>query len=595
MNKDSIREYFLCNRDIVEEIKKIDLKKFGTYIYIIFSFYVINLFISSFVEFDFSAKLFNIFWFILIYIIIYIVKHKRLLYSIFYFIFFIFSIVQYFHINIVQKPFGFTQLLYFKEGMTYTNSIISNINVLIILYVIFGIINYIICLKLIKRYLRDKDNTKILRNIVLIIIFLPLLFASKGTFVSTFSIGDKERNDFYAKFNRVEIYETFSDKKESLEMTGLFEYTFREPYLYVKKMLSYDIREAKEAVDNYFLNRSTSYDHHKYTGIFKDNNIIFIMAESIDTWLIDKDIMPTVYELQKNSLNFTNRYAPFYGAGRTLNTEYCLNTGLYVPFDFNIYTTVNNKLKYSLPSMFKTSGYYTSSIHFNKGEFYDRTNMHKSYGYDNSYFLADMTDKLYYNDIDIVNNDEFYNLMVNKDEKFLTFFTTYSAHLPYNKTNTLCKDIDNEEECIKKLAKMTDDSVKILLDKLKRDNLLDDTIIVFATDHYAYGYKKIEEIKGGKDNIHLDKVPFFIWSNGEYVEDIDKYVDTQDILPTILNLFGIEYGNVYIGTDAFSNNHNNYVYFSDNTYIGDIDNISIEEIQDEKDVNDWIIKTDYYK
>lgn len=140
-------------------------------------------------------------------------------------------------------------------------------------------------------------------------------------------------------------------------------------------------------------------------------------------------------------------------------------------------------------------------------------------------------------------------------------------------------------------------AIKTLLENLKRDNLLDDTVIVFATDHYTYGYSsnKMEEINGGKDSIHLDKIPFFIWSKGKYIENIDKYVDTQDILPTILNLFGIEYENVYIGTDALSDNHNNYVYFSDNAYVGDVENISLTEIQNEKNVNDWIIKTDYYK
>ena len=183
MNKDSIKEYFLGNRNIVDEIKKIDKKKVITYICIIISFYVMNLSLNGCIDFKFSVNLFNLFWFILILIIISISKHKRILYSIFYLYFFICSIIQYFHINIVQKPFGFSELLYFKEGMTYTNSIISNINISFILYLIFGIINYIICLKLIKKYLAYKNKLQLMRTIVIIIVFLPLLVASRSTYV----------------------------------------------------------------------------------------------------------------------------------------------------------------------------------------------------------------------------------------------------------------------------------------------------------------------------------------------------------------------------------------------------------------------------
>ena len=596
MNKEKIKEFFLSDRNICDELKKIDKKKLIINICIIFSFYVIKLFMSSFVKFEFNEKIFNLFWFILIYMIFSIVKHKRFWYTTIYMFFFICSIVQYFHIDIVQKPFGFSQLLYIKEGMTYTNSILSSIDIKIILYLVFGIVNYIVCLKLIKKYLKNDSEFQILKNMILLFIFIPLLVASKHTYVNTFNRLGKSNNKFFAQFSCNEIYQNFGDKESSLKMTGIFEYSIREPWLYIKKLISHDTKEKIKLINNYFEERDFSYEENEYTGIFKDKNVIIIMAESIDSWLIDENTMPTVYNIQQNSLNFINRYAPFYGSGRTLNTEYCLNTGLYIPIDYNIYTAEDNVLKYSLANMFKQSGYYTSSIHFNNGKFYDRIDMHKAYGYDDSYFLADMTKKYYYNDVDIVKNDKFYNLMINNENKFLTFFTTYSAHLPYDETNKLCKDINNEEECIKKLAKLTDDAIKILLEKLEKDNLLNDTVIVFITDHYAYGYddEEIEKIKGGKDNIHLDKVPLFIWNNNKYAKQIDEYIDTQDILPTLLNLFGIEYENVYIGTDVFNENHNNYVYFSDNSYIGDINDISIEDIQYEQNINEWLIKTNYY-
>lgn len=594
---DNIKEYFFRDINIIDEIKKIDLKKLITYISIIISFYIIPFILNDLVQFSFSSKLFDTFWIVLFIIIIYIARHKRLIYLLLYYLFLIFSLVQYFHINIVKTPFSVSQLAYFKEGATYTNSIVSNINITVILYLLFIILNSIICSKLIKKYLNKKNKFQIIKNITLIIIFVPLLIGTRFTLLSRLDNGNNDKIKFFGEVSDQEIYDDFSDKKRAFNLTGIFEYSFRDPYLYMKKTISFDVITSKEIVDNYFKQKDILPLQNDYTGIFKDKNVIFIIAESIDTWLIEEDIMPTVYNMKNNSIDFTNRYAPTYGSGRTLNTEYCLNTGLYIPLDYNIYSAKNNNYDYSLPNMFKNNGYMTSSIHFNNGSFYDRVSMHKSYGYDNAYFLADMTGKYYYNDADIISNDEFYNLMVSKDNKFLTYFTTYSVHLPYDNTNELCKDISTEEECIKTLAKYTDDAIKILIEKLQRDNLIDDTVIVFITDHYAYGYSedKIEKLKGGTTNIELDKVPFFIWNNNQYVDVVDSYIDTQDILPTVFNLFGIKYNNKYIGTDVFSNNHNDYVYFSDKSYVGNTKNISITNIENEQNINDLIVKIDYYK
>lgn len=593
MNKSDIKDYLFSNRTIIDELKKINFKKVITYFCIFFSFMFVELFMSVPVNFTSSAKAFSLIWIFIFMIIIYITKFKRVLYLILYYFFFVCSLIQYFHIAIMQKPFSFSQLLYVKEGMTYTNSIISNINILVVLYVIFGIVISIICSKLIKKYLNKNSNFINIKKVVLLLVFVPLLVAGKNTVGLTFNVDGDSSDKFIANYSRKQIYKSFDDKSEALRITGIFEYSLREPYIYVKKMLSRDRKESIKVISNYFKENNHAYEEHDYTGIFKDKNVIFIMAESIDDWLVTEDTMPTVYNMKQNSIDFINRYAPYYGAGRTLNTEYCLNTGLYVPVDYNIYTSENNDFSYSLSNMFNKNNYVTNLIHFNNGGFYDRVNLYKSYGYDNSYFLFDMYKKYYMNDLDITSNDEFYNLMISKDNKFLTFFITYSAHLPYAKSNKLCGDVSGEA-CIKKLAKYTDDAIKVLVDKLKRDNLLDDTVIVFATDHYAYGYnsKEIEKIKGGNDNIHLEKVPFFIWNNNKYAITVDKYIDTQDILPTVLNLFDIEYENVYVGTDAFSSKHNNYVYFSDNTYIGD--EVDVKDIKKEIDVNELIITYDYY-
>ena len=46
--------------------------------------------------------------------------------------------------------------------------------------------------------------------------------------------------------------------------------------------------------------------------------------------------------------------------------------------------------------------------------------------------------------------------------------------------------------------------------------------------------------------------------------NVNKVTSQIDILPTVLNLFGVQYQEeYYIGNDAFDKNHKGYVFFSD--------------------------------
>ena len=53
-------------------------------------------------------------------------------------------------------------------------------------------------------------------------------------------------------------------------------------------------------IHNYF-NEQTPTSQNKYTGIFKDKNVIFILAESFDEAAIDKNLTPTLYKLKNEN------------------------------------------------------------------------------------------------------------------------------------------------------------------------------------------------------------------------------------------------------------------------------------------------------
>lgn len=156
----------------------------------------------------------------------------------------------------------------------------------------------------------------------------------------------------------------------------------------------------------------------------------------------------------------------------------------------------------------------------------------------------------------------------------------------------------------------------LLLQKLEEKNLLDDTIIVVFTDHYLYTLSDqtiLDKYKETDNNL-INHTPFFIWDNGQTKKKVKDVTSQLNILPTVINLFGLEdHPNYYLGQDALSPNYNGYVFFNDyswydgNVYVDGgevtnnkyIDQLSLEDknyyINYQIRKNDLTLKYDYFK
>lgn len=67
------------------------------------------------------------------------------------------------------------------------------------------------------------------------------------------------------------------------------------------------------------------------TGAFAGKNLIFIMMESMDDWLVTPEYMPNLYRLEQEGVYFRNYYAPIFLAAATFNSEFTANTGMIAP------------------------------------------------------------------------------------------------------------------------------------------------------------------------------------------------------------------------------------------------------------------------
>ena len=76
---------------------------------------------------------------------------------------------------------------------------------------------------------------------------------------------------------------------------------------------------------------------------------------------------------------------------------------------------------------------------------------------------------------------------------------------------------------------------------------------------------------GTKEQLLLEKTPCFIWSPGLEPMEMDKVLNTSDLLPTVLNLLGVESPYPYMGQDAFDEAYPGWVPFSNGSWIsGDL-------------------------
>lgn len=419
------------------------------------------------------------------------------------------------------------------------------------------------------------------------------------------------------------VYDDFSDINKSMRVTGLFEYTFRNLY----KTALPPQNEPEDADDVTFLeNAYNAEDPHKdndYTGIFKGKNVIFLQLEGIDTWLLTQDTMPNLYALRQQSIDFTNHFSIYTGGGSTFNSEFAVNTGFTTPISYveNVYSFHKNCFDQSLAKKFKAAGYRVNAFHMNSAEFYSRGINYQNWGYDNYYGLMDLDeyDGIQYElDRELILNETFHDAMFGADGKFLNYIITYTPHTPFTTEKGVGKLVAEmrygdeipemtEEECARMMAGETDFMIDLLMQTLKAEGLYDNTVIVAYADHYLYTLedKTVLDTYKNTENNRINNTPFFIWSSDLTPEKVDDVTMQTNILPTVLNLFGLDYNsNDYLCQDALADDYQGIAFFSDYSWYDGalyVENGQITEgkvkdsralIATNKRVNDLIRKND---
>ena len=396
-------------------------------------------------------------------------------------------------------------------------------------------------------------------------------------------------------------------------------------------------KAGKAEINAYFAAREEG-GKNEMTGILKGKNVVLVLMESMDDWMIG-DYTPTLKQLMSEGISFTRFYTPGYGGIRTFNTEFCINTGSFLSsqggyaFDY-----VTNSYRQSLASLLTNQGYSAKTFHYNDPSFYSRGVFSPAMGYSEYVCYADYIgeddEDLLYDDQLLFDNPELNAEFFREGQPTLNFIITRSAHLSYKYNEVLSywalkkypefRGLTGNEEtdCAYLKAKLVDDLFARLLQELEEKGELDNTVIIGVTDHYTYGYKDEESLlalSGVDNDLLLEKTPCFIWSTDLQPMEVDKTLNTSDLLPTVLNLLGVDSPYDYIGRDAFDPTYEGYALFSDGSWIAgdtaydaaagqtlsvsggsaEVSEETMEEMAEKTEqfirINNLILETDYYK
>ena len=333
-----------------------------------------------------------------------------------------------------------------------------------------------------------------------------------------------------------------------------------------------DLKTVQDYIEKY---RATP--NPAYTGVAKNKNVFVIHLESFQQFLINykvdgQEVTPNLNKLvaDQNTLSFDNFFNQV-GQGKTSDAEMMLENSLFgLPSGsaMSLYGTANTFE--AAPAILGQQGYTTAVMHGGKGSFWNRKNTYKSWGYDFFFDLADY-----------MNKKGFYLNYGLKDKLFLKQSSKYIEQLPqpfYTKiitvTNHYPYPLDKENQQIVKTdtgdstvdgyvqtAHYLDQALGEFIQYLKDTGLYNNSLIMMYGDHYGISgnHKKASaQLLGQKtfddfDNLQFQRVPLIFHMPGLKGGVNHTYGGEIDVLPTLLNLLGVNNENtIQFGNDLLS-------------------------------------------
>lgn len=423
-------------------------------------------------------------------------------------------------------------------GITRVTDFLTFIDVLAIIALMIGkVIKYDL------RPLKLKFNL-LLEGLAVVLIGVNLMMAQKdrsGLLTRTFD------NSYIVKYlgmNQYAVYDSFKTAQTSEQMA--------------KANVS-DLSSVKK-----YLKANYVKPNPEYTGVAKGKNVMVIHLESFQQFLIGykwkgKEVTPNLNKLyrSKNTLSFANFYNQV-GQGKTSDAEMMLENSLYGLQSGSAMSSYGTSNTFeSAPAILNQQGGYTTAVmHGGAGSFWNRNNAYKQFGY--HYFMPlsyyENKPKYYigYGLKDKIFFDQSIKYIERLPQPFYLKLITVTNHYPYDldKKNQSIDPTDTGDETVDgyvQTAHYLDQAIGELMHWMKKTGLDKNTMLVLYGDHYGISgnhHKASAELLNQDeftnfDNLKFQRVPLMFHMPGLKGGIKKTYGGEIDVLPTLLNLLGI--------------------------------------------------------
>ncbi len=339
------------------------------------------------------------------------------------------------------------------------------------------------------------------------------------------------------------------------------------------RLIETETDKTLKSMHQYFASREPTLQN-EYTGMFKGKNLIMLTGEAFWIGAIHPTYTPTLYKLANEGFVFKNFYNPLWWYS-TIDGEYAHCTGL-IPSNqsknssFKITGMNKNSMYFCMGNMLSMEGYPATAYHNHTHSYYSRHLSHPNMGYDYYGVGAGLDVKKSWPESDLEMMEKTIPQALAGEKPFHNYYMTVSGHMNYNfignamsmkhKAEVADSGLSEAAQAYLACNMELDKALEYVLAELEAAGELENTVICMSGDHYPYGLDgtgAIDELTAPgteSDLIEKYRSSLILWC-GSMNEPIvvEKPCSSIDVIPTLCNLFGLEYDSrLIIGRDILS-------------------------------------------
>src|SRR5690625_530862 len=461
----------------------------------------------------------------------------------------------------------------------------SSIASLIKVYDVFLFIDVIVIW-----YLSKRQPTKLATNYL----------RSTRAFVLVVTMMLLVANFFLAEMERPQLFTRAFDREYLVKNIGLFNYHVYDIAVHSKVKTQRVFADGNELpeIKSYIKSNIRSEEKSELFGIAENKNIIFILAESLQTFVIDNDVYgetvtPFLNELKRDS--DTYYFENFYHQtqqGKTSDSEFITENSLYPASRGAVFFTHGENEYHAMPEMLEEKDYTSAVFHANNKSFWNRDQIYDSFHidhfYDQNSYEINEENSIGWGLKDKPSFEQTIPYLHELEQPFYTKLITLTNHFPFelDEADRSIEPYDSNSNTLNNYfltVRYLDEAIEQFFDELKMAGLYEDSIIVIMGDHDGISanhhramsmYLEKDEITP-YDHTQLQRVPFYIHipghGNGEIVSKVSGQID---IKPTLLHMAGIDTKHdIYFGNDLFHNDRKGYIGFRNGDFVSE-ENVS---------------------